>query len=780
MKAISSVTAFALASACFVLNAADINLYWRGSSDNPDWDYSTANWQVNGSGDLIPYSYVANSTYAIFDGSGAKDVMVDAGGVTTFALRPNAGSHVLHGGNVKATYVFPYGGNLTICNTVQGSVYMRGGSLTVGDGGYLKVDGYYPDVSTESGLASRLTVSTGGVMRVNIDTSRVSSKYSTLCFDGGTLVHPAKSDVKFVNSRIVLGPGGMHVKDEPSADYTYIPGPIGSDTENDGGLWIEDHASYLLLPNYASTYRGGLHILGSKGWVAVRDDSHLGAVPASPANGIFFANNASGSSSLLVSHGNVVLSPNRGILISDGMIARLGSYNASNAWRIRSAITCEPAGKGKLSLEAFSAGAAAKPIAIETEGGRTNRLGALLVKAPAIIGSGTTLVEGGSTYTGSSGDSAVMNISGNGHLTVTGGVVRLLNGGYVCNGRQLTVSGGTVDFSAASEFLNAAGAAATTTVSRTGRMIVNILRVGESSKTTPSAAVIRLEDGGVLQVNKYLWVGTADHKGALDFDGGLLDWASDRSTFVHPSYAALGPQYEGTKVGLAVLVREGGMVVSNDKPLYVEQSIQSGATADGGITKWGADELALQNGTNTFNGPVRVMQGSFAVATGLRNAIDTNATVCVNAGARFRMNGAYHVFARIEGGGEYAGMVDHNLTVREAIAPGMGPDALGTLTVTGGACKIADGVALEIDVDADGNSDCLNYPATLDLSKLTLRVSDLSKLNADHRYVIAILPQGAVGEFRSTNLTDGWKVRYLAASHELVLLPPRGMSVIIR
>ena len=203
--------------------------------------------------------------------------------------------------------------------------------------------------------------------------------------------------------------------------------------------------------------------------------------------------------------------------------------------------------------------------------------------------------------------------------------------------------------------------------------------------------------------------------------------------------------------------------------------------------RWASGRSSLitarqENATNTFNGPIRIMQGSFAVATGLRNAIGTNATICVNAGARFRMNGAYHEFSRIEGSGEYAGMVSRNITVKEAIAPGMGADALGTLTISGGACSINDGVTLEIDVDAAGNSDCLSYPAQLDLSKMSLKVNDLSKLNRECLYTIATLPNGVANGalFRSTNLPSEWKVRYFAASHELRIVPVKGTTIVIR
>ncbi len=754
---------------------ADTHLYWRGTSANPVWDATTENWMLNGS----PTAFYNSNTYARFDGVGAKDVTVDAGGVSTYVLySEGTADHVLRGGNVSATYVFPYGGNLTICNTVSGYVFMRGGSLTVGDGGTLLASGFYPDVQDESGLNTRLAVMTGGVLRANIDANYISARYSTLYFDGGTLIHPTAADRQFGKTRILLGPGGMRVREDTAGQYTYIPGPIGTDVENDGGIWIEDHTGYMLLPNYASTYRGGIHILGSGGYVAVRNDSHLGKVPDAPTNNIFFANNSSGYSSLFVSHGNVTLDPNRDILISDGVKARIGAYNASYSWTIKSAISCEPAGTGKLELNALSDGAAAKPVAIETSGGRTNRVGALLVKAPAIIGAGTTLLEG--AFAGLN-DDAPMNISGNGHLMVTGGVLRLTQRQYVCSSGRFTISGGVVDFSSMEgrEFLHAYNAPATTTVRDGGRLVAsNIRMAGDNSSYYGNAAnsVLNLETGGVLCVSSKIYIATDGKKGTLNFDGGMLEWANTNANY--DISGGVGAN-TATRNGLAVNVLEGGAVISNNVAMWLYQPLRSGAAHDGGLTKWGAGELALFTTEHTFNGPIRVMEGSFTTAGSLTNPLNTNSTACVNAGCRFRMNTSYHKFARIEGSGSFVGIDDRNLTVWQAIAPGMGADALGTLTLDG-CCNIEDGVALEIDVDENGNSDCLSYPAQLDLSKMTLKVNDGTKLNPNKKYVIASLPAGVVGEFMSCELPTGWMPCYFASAHELRLKHFRGTAITIK
>ena len=222
------------------------------------------------------------------------------------------------------------------------------------------------------------------------------------------------------------------------------------------------------------------------------------------------------------------------------------------------------------------------------------------------------------------------------------------------------------------------------------------------------------------------------------------------------------------------------MVVSNDSTFYIDQPIQSGAAADGGITKWGSGEMALSHPTNTFNGPVRIMQGRFATFGDRINPINTNCTVFVNANTSFRANTSYHKFARIEGCGSFTQNTDFNFTVWQAIAPGVGTNTLGTLTVSGGPVKIEDGVVLEIDLDAEGHSDCFKCSGELDLPKMTLQVNDITKLGKNKKYVIGSDLTGVTGEFKSTNLPPGWGVRYYADSHELKIVPLNGTTLTVR
>ena len=175
------------------------------------------------------------------------------------------------------------------------------------------------------------------------------------------------------------------------------------------------------------------------------------------------------------------------------------------------------------------------------------------------------------------------------------------------------------------------------------------------------------------------------------------------------------------------------------------------------------------------------MQGEFRA--GDSGVIPATCTARVAAGASFSPNTYPLTLARIEGSGTFKQVLNNGtqlLTVTSAIAPGMGTNTVGTLTVSDGPINIEDGVVLEIDLDAEGHSDCLNYAADIDLSKMSLQVNDVTKLNREKKYVIASNLMGVTGDFATSNLPNGWLVRFDPAQHELVLAFQRGTVIEIR
>ena len=734
--------------------AAWANYEWRGATG--EWSTSAANWW-DGSA-LVPWS---NGSYAEMKPAGtgiATDLEVAAGGVTASTYEHCEGAtYSLSGGPLAVSTLSVHPGLLTINNAVSasGTFYVKG-KVTIANGGSLVVSKYESAETAATGTDTAVvTVLAGGTLEVTNFTA-VGSKYSTLYVDGGTVKHALtryQDHVAFSNSKIKVGPNGMHVGEAKSGQMSFLPYPVVSGGDTDGGVWVEPHTGYYLLYG-SNTYKGGLHLMPG------------------------------GGAPVIVSHsqGAVTLGANRDMLIGDNAMLRLSTYSASSRLVLRGAIDCVNRENGVLKIGDYSSGA----VVLETTGGRTNHLGRLFVTQPLIIGGGTTLLEnttklargtGGNDENWSINDGSTLHISGSGHLMVTGGVLKVLGSRSVCISANMTVSdGGFVDLTGR-EVLYSYQGPATTTIRNGGKLAVWRMRnAGDNGAyyTDATKSVINVETGGVLRVTEKMHV-TADNKRAtVNFNGGRLEWAGGTYFEGEGNYQSM------SRNGLQVYVKEGGMVVSNNATFYFGPSIRSGADQDGGITKWGTGEMALWNPTNTFNGPIRVMQGNFATFGSMRNAINTNCTVCVNAGCSFRANTSYHTFARIEGSGSFTQNTDRNLTVWQAIAPGMGTNTLGTLTVSGGPINIADGVALEIDVDAAGNSDCFSCPCELDLSKMSLRVNDLAKLNTEKKYVIASNLMDATGDFASSNLPNGWLTRYDAAQHKLILYFQRGTVIMVR
>ena len=766
---------------------------WRGTTDNPVWDTTTANWSSGGS--IVPWVNSATGSNPNFDSQGVTDITVTADGVQGMELDIWGGDHTLSGGPVTVNVVDTDGGNLTIYNrfnctsTTSGwgfRMYGGNGTFTVGDGGYL--DAYFCPYA--GNFAGKLIVLTNGTFRVNFNSASLqNSNKPTIYFNGGTLIPVNTSSITTLTStKIILGAGGMHVAPRESG-WSYLPGPIGTDTElpTDGGLIIGDLNNYLYVKNVANTFRGGLHITAAGGAVGLESNQTLGQTPTSPEDNIFFECPSNTVSTKLVAHGSITLNANRNIRIGNGVTARLSGYNANSRLTVKGAISCENPEHGFLHTVAYDSKSPG-PVTLDPGAGRTNRISRLFVGVPTVIASGTTLLESSKLLNNAErygdNDGSPLHVRSGGTLTVSGGeVITTGSGYYVTQNGTLVVSGGLVDLRER-EILHAYTAAATTTVRNGGRLNVGPIRMSGAAGSDASKSVLNLETGGVIRVTGDIYIHRAHSgdKATVNCNGGTLEWANAGGSHNCPVSTDGDHSSANTLNGMTWNVKEGGLVVSNDCLCYFRPALVSGAASDGGVTKWGSSTFALFNTGSTFNGPVTIMQGYFRL--GNPSVIPATCTARVNAGAYFYMNQQSQTLARIEGSGTIGEVIKSGtklLTVTSAIAPGMGTNTVGTLTISGGEINIANDVALEIDVDTEGHSDCFSYPGDLDVANMTLHVNDLSKLDKNYKYVIASNLTGVTGElFKSTNLPAHWTTRYYAASHELKLVPINGTVLVVR
>ena len=769
---------FALAAtaalALTAINASAAKYYWRGTTANPVWDTTTANWSSGGT--MVPWVNNASTSDPVFDSQGATDITVAAAGVEGFEF-DLGGTHTLSGGPVTMKVIDTNGGNITIYNTVNCTntsyglrMFGGNGTLTVGDGGYLNA--YFTPYSAD--YAGKLIVLTNGTFRATFNTANLNnSNKPTIYFNGGALLHTWndwQNHVTFGNTKMVIGEGGMVVKSRASSGNTYLPRPIGTDTSlpTDGGIILSNLTNYVLFEKRANhTYRGGLHIKSSTlGYVGIEEGDSaygwaLGAKPATPTDDIFFESPSNTTCSALVGHGyGVSLDANRNLRIGNGVTALIGTYNSGSSLTIKGTFSCENPQTGFLVVNKDTGTTTLNPGA-----GRTNHIGRLWVAKPLTVASGTTLLESNSGA--GDRDGSPLHVRTGGTLTLSGGEVKTTGSGrYATQNGTLVISGGLLDLGER-ELLHAHNYAATTTIRNGGRLHVKDIRIADDGcGSNASKSVLNLETGGVVRVTGDLYIHNAHsgYKATVNCNGGTFEWANPVASHNCPVGIDGDHSSANTSNGLVWNVKEGGLVVSNDVHCYFRPALKSAAARDGGVTKWGSKTFALFSTGSTFNGPLTIMQGEFRA--GNPGVIPTTCTARVAAGAYFSPNTYALTLARIEGSGKFCQLLNNGaklLTVTSAIAPGMGADSPGTLTLEGGGINIADNTALEIDVDEEGNSDCLSYPDSLDLSKLRLVINDGSKLEKNHTYTLATVAQGMSieNEFASVSgLPETWHVHY--------------------
>ena len=94
-----------------------------------------------------------------------------------------------------------------------------------------------------------------------------------------------------------------------------------------------------------------------------------------------------------------------------------------------------------------------------------------------------------------------------------------------------------------------------------------------------------------------------------------------------------------------------------------------------------------------------------------------------------------------------------------------------------GKGMVMPGGELVIDVDAEGNVDCLKATGSLDLAGVSLRVRNAEALDRDATYVIATA-NAIVGGFASVDLPKRWTASVVGG--RVVLSRNNGMAILVR
>ena len=614
---------------------------------------------------------------------------------------------------------------------------------------------------------------TGGVFQLDhvlqqfsIDTTR----YSTLYFDGGTFEgFPGGDGKQFdrpAKTLIKLGPGGMHISGD---SHIYLRTTIASDNGNDGGIIVETTKLVRFLYGSAglpeNTFTGPVRLRGVGGLLIVNGDRNFGAVPSVPTNGIVLDTTYV---RILAEDCDTRLDPNRNILINSNTVAVLAANRCSLA--IAGTISGNaPGSRRNGTLNTSWDPGWPGTLSLLPPAGRTNSFGRLIVKLHdlTIGGEGVTEITDTLDSIGHTGDDGVLAVMNGATLNVTNGLVRVMTNNYtIVDGGNLNVSGGVLDRSRQQTFVTGHDGAATTTVSRAGTLIVNkycpALR-----QMTPECAVTRLQTGGTLVFNEFymnIVDGKMNGRAQLEFDGGVLAPQTGTRWFLGDS-----PEWY---TNVLCVVKEGGVVVSNDVEIWTRHPFISGAAQDGGLHKWGTAKLASITTDNTFNGPIEIHQGQ--LVWGNANNYFATARLITHDGAFADINTFAQTLARVEGDGVVKQC--NGLTVTGAVAPGFGAGRPGTLKFWH-SCTFDD-CTLEIDV-----GDRLLVNEYQNISGLTLHLNDEASMDHNQVYTILGTVSGGdfAGEFKGDNIQDhGWRIHYDHAKHEVYLKHHLGTRLMIQ
>lgn len=666
------------------------------------------------------------------------------------------------------------------------------GIITIGAGGNLTANNLVLSPATTSAGWSNYVVNiyTNGVLNLLAGLhEQFASKYGVIHSDGGEIQGASfmnMNNAVVTTTKLTLGPGGVRFT---GSGNQRVSGSI----EGDGPV-VLDKSSIIYFraygtPGPTNSYTGGTHVLKSL-IIVVNNDRNFGAVPAVVTNNVF----VNASPTLLAEGGTATFAPTRGFVLDANATLMIGGNGHGLIFRGPITGTNHTgAANGVVSTETTSW----KPtvIALEPAAGVTNRFGRLIVKGNDLIVAGEGVTEVNAKITAVESDKGILVING-AKLSVTNGLLTAVNTSYIGNRGHFMVSGGKADFSRiSSEFLNAFRLPGTTTVCRAGTMICNNFRMGEDQKS-PEKALLRMEKGGTLLCNGFyqsIKTNALGHvtdlttSAQIDWDGGIIAPRGTSQKLNFLGTTGRTGQIDAWIDRVKVYVREGGAVVSNNCEIRIRVPLQHGVSEglDGGFTKWGTGMMAfvhdLKEGEvsfNTFNGPINVEQGTLTMGSP-SNFLPTVA-LNVRSGATFNGNTMCQTFASLGGTGNVTS--PSMLTLTDAFAPGYGTNTLGTLTIAGALGEVKDGAELQIDLDAEGHSDCLSYAAALDLSKLRLVVNDLERLNQDCKYTIATNLTSCANEFASSNLPQGWNVKQVASGGKvsLRLAFARGTTVILR
>jgi autotransporter-associated beta strand protein len=623
------------------------NMFWNGGSSGV-WDYTTANWQQDGTGSNILFVASDNATLGT-----AAAIAVDAGGVSasTVAVSNTSGSVDLTGGLLTATTITKSAaGAATIANnvTVAQGVSVSGGSLTnsgtlsitagglnVSDGAFsstagvtvsaggLNVSGGSATLAAASSITGGIAV-TGGTAALNAANTvsgavavsgggtlslgnTAGAGSGSVSLDGGVLTSSLSGPT--ITNAIALGSGGGTVS---GASPLTLSGPITGP-----GTLTKTGAGEL-------TVSGSLGISATGVAVGVAAGSSL-RLTGSPIK--FLSTTATGTvdGTLTLDNATLVL---RGGTVSSGAgtIALVGSNTITGSTAF-STIATPISGTGSLVMAAQSS------TTFVTLSGNNSYSGGTTLNYNVGMGSATAFGTGTMTPNRTDSNARINN--------VTGGLLALANNVTTGTGFVFSLTGSPIQL--------------------TG--------------TITGSGIVRASSSGVIDLTQQT-ASTMQNTGSIDMGGGGQVWTSNAANFgsnanilFSGTGATLIARGDTGSITQAIKVGSTGNAANTNVNIDTNgysmtlagliQNLNSGT--GGGLTKAGSGTLTLTN-ANTYTGATTVSAGSLLV----NGALDALSTVTVASAAALGGSGTIGGSVIYSSGANFAFSPATTLTINGA------------------------------------------------------------------------------------------------------------------
>lgn len=334
--------------------------------------------------------------------------------------------------------------------------------------------------------------------------------------------------------------------------------------------------------------------------------------------------------------------------------------------------------------------------------------------------------------------------SGNGGVTVLAGNHTLVDDGLTGNGvYALKLNSTTWNIAAGASLTNKARMSHNGTITITkageGLLVLDANSGGSGSMASTfaiNAGTLRVAKVGALGNNgnsitvsagaslELQAMASANPNGILTLNGSGVGGAGALRCLAGSSTLTSGSGSIQLSSVSAIGVDAGGT-------LKIDQVIQG----SGGLTKVGDGTLLLTSSTNSYSGATAVSKGTLIVNGGL----------LASSGISVASN------ATLAG----VGVISNTVTVQAGGVLSPGTNGVGTLTLA--ASPVTQGATLVATVQTNGTCTALSISGSLNVSDMTLQVTNTNALNKAYPYVVVTTTQGTVsGHFLSTNLPEGW------------------------